>query len=68
MEPEPVEWRKSSFSGADEGRTSLEAGLSGDKVVLREGEEPEVVMTTSRAKFAAFVQGVKAGEFDHLVQ
>ncbi|MER8232316.1 hypothetical protein [Streptomyces sp. NPDC094049] len=29
---------------------------------------PEVVVVMSRANFAAFVRGVKAGEFDHLIE
>ncbi|MFJ9430911.1 hypothetical protein ACIRQY_14795 [Streptomyces sp. NPDC101490] len=29
---------------------------------------PEAVVATSRANFAAFVRGVKAGEFDHLIE
>ncbi|WP_323180392.1 MULTISPECIES: DUF397 domain-containing protein [unclassified Streptomyces] len=35
---------------------------------MRESDDPRVVARTSRDKFAAFIQGVKAGEFDHFIQ
>jgi hypothetical protein len=41
-----------------------EAGL----VRLRESRHPEVVVTTTTAKWNAFVLGVQAGEFDHFVE
>ncbi|WP_329392399.1 DUF397 domain-containing protein [Streptomyces sp. NBC_01716] len=34
-------------------------------MLVRESDDPNVVTTTSRNKFAAFITGVKAGEFDH---
>ncbi|MFE2041554.1 DUF397 domain-containing protein [Streptomyces sp. NPDC059477] len=34
---------------------------------MRESDSPEVIVTTTPAKLAAFLAGVKAGEFDHLV-
>jgi hypothetical protein len=41
-----------------------EAGI----VRLRESRNPDVVVTTTLAKWDAFVLGVKAGEFDHFVE
>jgi hypothetical protein len=47
---------------------SLEANVGDDGMVyIRETEQPEVVAVTTPAKWAAFVKGVQAGEFDHFV-
>jgi hypothetical protein len=35
--------------------------------MIRESDAPDVVVTTSREKLRAFLLGVKAGEFDHLI-
>lgn len=48
---------------------SLEVTVGDDGMIcIRETEEPEVVAVTTRAKWDAFVMGVKAGEFDHFVE
>ncbi|MFC0600654.1 DUF397 domain-containing protein [Streptomyces palmae] len=63
----PVEWRKSSFSGGG-GENCVEVAQGQDgSVALRESDEPGTVITTTRGKLAAFILGVKAGEFDHFV-
>ncbi len=47
---------------------SLEATVGDDGMIyIRETEQPEVVAVTTRAKWDAFVKGVRAGEFDHFV-
>ncbi|WP_229379131.1 DUF397 domain-containing protein [Streptomyces sp. VRA16 Mangrove soil] len=40
---------------------------NGDLVHLRTAVAPEATVTTTRKKWRAFVLGVRAGEFDHLV-
>ncbi|WP_406211023.1 DUF397 domain-containing protein [Kitasatospora sp. NBC_01560] len=61
-------WQKSSFSGGDPENACLElAAGGGDLRHLRESDDPDVVVTTDAAKLRAFIVGVKAGEFDHLV-
>ncbi|MFJ9953042.1 DUF397 domain-containing protein [Kitasatospora sp. NPDC091207] len=61
-------WQKSSFSGGDAGNSCLELALgSGGARHLRESDDSDVVVTTDVAKLRAFLLGVKAGEFDHLV-
>ncbi|MFF3001339.1 DUF397 domain-containing protein [Kitasatospora sp. NPDC057940] len=57
-------WQKSSYSGsnADCVEVRAVAGL----IELRESDEGEVVVRTTALKFALFLQGAKAGEFDHL--
>lgn len=59
-----ISWRKSSFS-ADTGNCVELASRDGE-VLLRESDEPGVVVRTTPEKLRAFLAGVKAGEFDHL--
>ncbi|WP_116209305.1 DUF397 domain-containing protein [Streptomyces olivoreticuli] len=60
-----VKWQKSSFSGdRDE---CVETGARDGDIVIRESDAPEVIVTTTPAKWRAFVLGIKAGEFDHLI-
>ncbi|WP_406199273.1 DUF397 domain-containing protein [Kitasatospora sp. NBC_01560] len=61
-------WQKSSLSGADGADNCLELASGADGLRhLRESDDPDVVVTTDAAKLRAFILGVKAGEFDHLV-
>ncbi|MYY10076.1 DUF397 domain-containing protein [Streptomyces sp. SID4919] len=64
--PENPSWQKSSFSGA-QGPECLEVAANEAGLHIRESDAPAVIVTTDRAKLAAFVAGVKAGEFDHLL-
>jgi hypothetical protein len=57
-----LHWRKSSFS-ADTG-ACIEIAEVGDFILLRESDDPGVVVRTSRRKLRAFLDGAKAGEFD----
>jgi hypothetical protein len=61
------QWRKSSFSGA-EGENCIEVAELARGIVLRESDAPDEIVSTIRANLAAFIAGVKAGEFDHLVK
>ncbi|MEE1937985.1 DUF397 domain-containing protein [Streptomyces sp. TRM 70361] len=62
----PIQWQKSSFSGA-EGPNCVELARHGDALLIRESDEPELIVSVGRAGLAAFLAGVKAGEFDHFV-
>ncbi|MFJ9946727.1 DUF397 domain-containing protein [Kitasatospora sp. NPDC091207] len=57
-------WQKSSYSAAHDDCVEVR-GLRG-LVELRESDEGDVIVRTTPTKFAAFLQGAKAGEFDHL--
>jgi len=58
---ESIVWQKSSFSQASE---CVEvAGLTG-RVLLRESDRPEVVVSVGSDGLRAFVDGVKAGRFE----
>lgn len=58
-----TEWQKSSFSGS--GGDCVEVRTVNGTVELRESDEGHLIIRTTPANFAAFVQGIKAGEFDH---
>jgi len=58
-----ISWQKSSHS--PEGNTCVEIAAADDVILLRESDNPEKVITTSRTKLEALILGVKAGEFDH---
>ncbi|MBN3930382.1 DUF397 domain-containing protein [Streptomyces verrucosisporus] len=62
-----VHWQKSSFSGS-EGPNCVEVARRGDDVLIRESDEPGLVLAASRADLAAFITGIKAGEFDHFAR
>ncbi|MFF7989852.1 DUF397 domain-containing protein [Kitasatospora xanthocidica] len=57
-------WQKSSYSGANS--DCVEVRTVDGIVELRESDEGDVIVRTTRLKFATFLQGAKAGEFDHL--
>ncbi|MFJ4192348.1 DUF397 domain-containing protein [Kitasatospora sp. NPDC089509] len=57
-------WKKSSYSGANS--DCIEVRTAEGTVELRESDEGDVVVRTTRLRLAAFLQGAKAGEFDHL--
>lgn len=59
-----VQWRKSSYSTDADGTNCLELAVDGGDILLRESEEPGVIVRTTPEKLRAFVAGVKAGEFD----
>ncbi|TQF03943.1 DUF397 domain-containing protein [Kitasatospora acidiphila] len=58
-------WQKSSFSASNNGNCVEVATGENGAIVMRESDDPNVIVTTDRAKWAAFIAGVKAGEFDH---
>ncbi|OIJ95109.1 DUF397 domain-containing protein [Streptomyces sp. MUSC 14] len=60
-----IQWRKSSYS--EQSGNCIEVAVVDGQVLVRESDEPGVVVRTTRAKLAAFVAGAKAGEFDDLV-
>ncbi|MES9507574.1 DUF397 domain-containing protein [Streptomyces sp. NPDC000609] len=62
-----INWQKSSFSGADNNQSCIELAPVDGSIRMRESDDPDIVVTTSVAKLRAFVLGVKAGEFDHLI-
>lgn len=61
----PTTWRKSSYS--INGSNCIELADAGDAVVVRDSKHPDSGhLTLTRAELAAFIAGIKAGEFDDL--
>jgi hypothetical protein len=60
-----LNWQKSSFSG--DKADCVEIASEGDLVYIRESDDPTTIVTTTRAKLNAWINGAKAGEFDHFV-
>jgi hypothetical protein len=60
-----LNWQKSSFSG--DKADCVEIASKGDLVYIRESDDPTTIVTTTRAKLNAWINGAKAGEFDHFV-
>ncbi|MFF2142563.1 DUF397 domain-containing protein [Kitasatospora sp. NPDC058190] len=58
------EWQKSSFSEA--ASNCVEVRAREGVIELRESDEGDVIVRTTRPSLADFLQGAKAGEFDHL--
>jgi Domain of unknown function (DUF397) len=54
--------RKSYGSGA-----CVELAVDGELIALRNSHDPGVEIRYSQAEFAAFLDGAKRGEFDHLL-
>lgn len=61
-----IQWRKSSKSSNAEGSDCLEIAELGGEILMRESDNPDVVVRTTRVKLRAFLSGAKAGEFDDL--
>lgn len=74
-----IQWRKSSFSQGNgncvevgwakssfcrNASSCVEVRGDADAIYLRESDDPDVVVTTTRSKWDAFVKGVAAGEFN----
>ncbi|KOU40140.1 MULTISPECIES: DUF397 domain-containing protein [unclassified Streptomyces] len=62
-----ITWQKSSFSTDSEGNC-LEIAEVGDEILLRESDNGNVIVRTSREKLRAFLLGAQANEFDHFVK
>ncbi|MFE5667052.1 DUF397 domain-containing protein [Streptomyces niveus] len=62
-----IVWQKSSYSGPDDNQNCVELAHAEGQILLRESDVPDTIVTTSPEKLRAFLLGVKAGEFDHLI-
>ncbi|MBP8539039.1 DUF397 domain-containing protein [Streptomyces sp. MK37H] len=60
-------WRKSSFSSGQVSAECVEVSApSPDLILIRESDDPAVVIATEPAPWAAFIRGLKRGDFDRL--
>ncbi|MBP0453759.1 DUF397 domain-containing protein [Kitasatospora sp. RG8] len=56
-------WQKSSFSSSSD--NCVEVRTANGLVELRESDDGDLILRTAPGRFATFLQGIKAGEFDH---
>ncbi|WP_344265798.1 DUF397 domain-containing protein [Streptomyces sodiiphilus] len=65
---EGLDWIRAEVEdGSDEHCFEVAAG-EGDLIHIRQTDEPDKIVTTTRAKWDAFVLGVQNNEFDHFVE
>jgi hypothetical protein len=67
MESVDIQWRKSSYSTDAEGSNCIELAVLDGDILIRESDEPGVIVKTTPTKLRAFLVGAKAGEFDDLL-
>ncbi|WP_406206003.1 DUF397 domain-containing protein [Kitasatospora sp. NBC_01560] len=61
--PNPRSWHKSSYSGAQSNCVEVSDGL-GHAIPVRDSKDPAgPVLLFERAAWAAFVRGLRAGDF-----
>ena len=59
-----VKFRRSSMCD-NSGGSCVEVAVSGDTIITRDSKDPQgTVQTYTRVEWSAFIDGVKAGEFD----
>ncbi|GAA1987247.1 DUF397 domain-containing protein [Kitasatospora viridis] len=58
-----VGWQRSSYTANS--NNCVEVRTVDGLVELRESDDGDVIARTTPLKFAKFLQGIKAGEFDH---
>ena len=59
-----MEWKRSSRCAADSPQC-VEVSVDGSMIFLRDSKAPDSLLTFTREEWAAFVAGLKAGEFLH---
>ncbi|MFB6887894.1 DUF397 domain-containing protein [Kitasatospora sp. NPDC056327] len=63
-----MDTQQQAAPGGEGGEDTLEVRTVDGMVELRDTRNDSVVVRTTPRKWAAFVLGVKAGEFDHFVE
>ncbi|WP_411129928.1 DUF397 domain-containing protein [Streptomyces sp. x-19] len=61
-----TEWQRSSFCGGG-GNNCIETLPQDGVILIRESQAPTDVIRATPEQLAAFIRGVKAGEYDHLI-
>ncbi|WP_326610924.1 DUF397 domain-containing protein [Streptomyces scopuliridis] len=61
-----IQWRKSSKSSNAAGSDCLELAEHDGEILMRESDNPDVIIHTTPAKLRAFLDGAREGEFDNL--
>ncbi len=58
-----VEWQRSTYTANS--NNCIEVRTVDGLVELRESDDGDIIVRTTPIKFAKFLQGIRAGEFDH---
>ncbi|MEU0838421.1 DUF397 domain-containing protein [Streptomyces sp. NPDC005962] len=58
-------WRQSSYCQESASCVNVADGERGT-IMLRESEQPETVLSTTRTRLRSFIRAAKAGQFDHV--
>ncbi|GAA0961838.1 MULTISPECIES: DUF397 domain-containing protein [Streptomyces violaceusniger group] len=61
-----MHWRKSSYSGEDAEHNCVELGCAPGAILLRESDDPGVMITTTPDALRGLVARIKTGGFDHM--
>ncbi|MER6140360.1 DUF397 domain-containing protein [Streptomyces sparsogenes] len=62
-----IKWQKSSYSADGPGNACVELAHAPDAaILLRESDDPQVIIETSQAALRGLIRGIKTGEFDAL--
>ncbi|MFI6156098.1 DUF397 domain-containing protein [Kitasatospora sp. NPDC051170] len=60
-----LDWQRPALSEGQE--LYLEIASDEENVYIRQSDDLDHIVTTTRKKFDAWIKGAKAGEFDHFV-
>ncbi|MFC9227083.1 DUF397 domain-containing protein [Streptomyces hygroscopicus] len=64
-----LDWLRAAPADSEEGAPYIEVAVGpDDQILMRESNDPGTVVVTTRAKWEAFIKGVKAGEFDDFAE
>ncbi|MBT2382039.1 DUF397 domain-containing protein [Streptomyces sp. ISL-11] len=58
------QWRKSSFSTDAEGSNCLELAASGSGILIRESDDPSVIIKAGPTTLRSLITAAKRGGFD----
>lgn len=65
---EKLDWIRAEVEDGSDPHCFEVAAGEGDLIHIRQTDEPEKIVTTTQAKWHAFVLGVQNNEFDHFVE
>ncbi|MET7933991.1 DUF397 domain-containing protein [Streptomyces sp. NPDC005322] len=59
-------WQKSSYSGESDAHNCVELAHIPGAVLLRESDDPDVIIAITPASLRGLIERVKTGECDHM--
>ena len=61
--PQPRHWQRSTFSDGGDGNTCVELATTPTALHVRESDIPGTELTTTAARLAHLIRGIKSGRF-----